>query len=462
MIKNILLIICLLSASQIGYSQKQISLEEGRKMALEYNKRLKIANAIHQKSISNSKLAFTYFLPSIDIAGEYNYYTGMDDISINGFFLPTANSLEEAKAAKYSGQSDVYFPGINLKLDDIKYHTANISLGQAIYMGGKIRNTYKASKTAITISEYNISLNENQVVYKTDTDYWNLVSMNERVKVAERYVSLLTNLVKDLNNAYELEIKTKNELLKAQVQLNNAELNLFKLKNAKVLSRMSLNQTLGIDLNTEIILTDTVIKVDELRVENDFLSKALSERKELKILESQLAIKELELKNIKADYLPKITAGAAYTYSGKIDGLTTDDSNLIAGKISVNMPIFHWKEKKHKVKVKEFENLEAQIELEESKDFIRLEVQQSYFKLQESFKQLELSQKAMEQAQENLDITKTGFYEGLVSTTEYLDAQAFWQNASTELVVSKINCKLANIKYSISMGEDLIENKNNQ
>ena len=59
----------------------------------------------------------------------------------------------------------------------------------------------------------------------------------------------------------------------------------------------------------------------------------------------------------------------------------------------------------------------------------------------------------MNQANENVELTQNSFYEGLANTTELLDAQAFWQNAHSELIDSKINYKLKEVSFQKSIGE---------
>lgn len=435
-----------------GKAQEKLSLRESRALALEYNQKIKIADEMISESKSTMRFAYTHFLPNLSASGSYNYYHDITDLSLPGSFLPTANSLADAEAGNYSGLSDVYFPGFNLEMGNVDYFSANLTLTQPIYMGGKIRTTYEMSKIGSEISVFNKQLQSSDVLMETDQAYWNLVSINEKRILTGKYVKMLSALVQDLQNAFDLEITTKNELLKAQVQLNQAKLNLFRVENLTVLSKMSLCQVIGKDLSAEIIATDTAIVVNQSSIDADYKQKALQQRPELLMLGKQVEISQKQVKNTQADYLPQLGVGASYSYTSKIEELI-GSSKILAVQAKLSVPVFHWQERKHKVASARYRSKQKELEMARTRDLVSLQVQQSYFTLQEAFQQIELAKIAMEQANENVALTKNSYYEGLANTTELLDAQAFWQRAHSELIDSKINYKLREVSFLKAIGE---------
>jgi outer membrane protein TolC len=432
--------------------QEKLSLKESRTLALEYNQKIKIADQIIAENQSNVKFAFTHFLPNLSAGGSYNYYHDIDDISLSGGFLPTANSLAEAQQGTFTGTSDVYMPGLNLEMGNIDYYSANLQVVQPIYMGGKIRTAYSMSKLGSEISIYNKKLQSSDVLLETDQAYWNLVSVKEKVSLTKKYVTMLSTLVQDLQNAFDLEITTKNELLKAQVQLNQARLNLFRIENGYVLSQMALCQVIGRDLMSNVVAIDTTIEVNRSAVQADYMQKALQNRPELLMQAKQVEISKEQVKYERAEYLPQMGVGASYSYNSKINNMI-GSTKMLAVQANVSVPIFHWQERKHKLATARFKSKQIELEMDRTEDLISLEVQQSYFKLQEAFQQIELAKISMDQANENVELTQNSFYEGLANTRELLDAQAFWQKAHSELIDSKINYKLSEIQFMKSTGD---------
>lgn len=434
-----------------GFTQ-ELSLSESRTLALEYNQKIKIADQMIAENESNVRFVFTQFLPNLKASGSYNYYHDIDDINLAGSFLPTANSLTEAQQGIFNGTSDIYFPGFNIEMGNIDFFSASLTLSQPIYLGGKIRSSYQMSKMGKEIAIYNRSLQASDVLFETDQAYWNLVSINEKVNLAGKYVKLLSALVRDLKNAFDLEITTKNELLKAQVQLNQAKLDLFRVQNLQVLSKMSLCQVIGKDLMSEVVATDTIITITRNTIDANYMQKALQQRPELLMLGKQVEISKEQVKNTQADYLPQLGVGASYSNISSIGNLV-GSMRFLAVQANLSVPIFHWQERKHKMASARFKSKQKELEIDRTRDLISLEVQQSYFKIQEAYQQIELAKVSMDQAVENLEITQNSFHEGLANTTELLDAQAFWQGAHSELIDSKINYKLREISFLKSIGE---------
>lgn len=450
--KNILIFLLILQSGFPVIGQEVLSLDESRKLALEYNHRIKIANELISENESNVNFAFAQFFPHISIGGNYNFYHDIDDMKFDGYFLKTANSLKEAEKGIFTGTSDVYFPGMDIKLGDIDYYSGNINFSQPLFHGGKIQTSYKISKLGKDISVFNNHLQKSDVLQETDQAYWHLVSLKEKVKLVSRYVEMLSALVTDLQNTFDLELTTKNELLKAKVQLNQSKLDLFRTKNQEKLSKMSLCQLIGKKLNSNIVLTDTSIVVNNELIENNYLDKALTQRPELLMLEKNVEISRQEKNITKADYLPQIDVTGSYSYiSEMIDMIDSQKILMLQGTIS--MPVFHWRERKHKVSMAKFRLRQKELELDRKKDLVSLEVQQAYFNLQEAYQQIELAKTSMSQANENVNLTKNSFYEGLTNTTELLDAQTFWQQAHSELIDAKINYKLREVSFKKSIGD---------
>lgn len=450
--KNIysLLLCILITAHAIG--QDKLSLKESRDLALEYNQKVKIADEMIKESMANLKFAHTHFLPNFSAGATYNYYHDIDDINMPGSFLSTANSISEAKQGIFSGTSDVYFSGLNLEMGNVDYYSASLNVSQPIYFGGKIRSSYQMSQYGTQISKFNRDLQISDVLLETDQAYWNLVSVKEKVFLADKYVKMLSGLVQDLQNAFDLEITTKNELLKAQVQLNQSKLDLFRIKNAFVLSKMALCQVIGKDLNSNVVATDSTIVIVQNKIDADYMQKALVQRPELLMLDKQVDLSKEQIKVTRADYLPQLGVGASYSYTSKIENLMRS-SKMFAVQGNLSIPVFHWQERKHKVAVDKFRSKQRELELDRTKDLISLEVQQTYFNLQEAFQQIELAKISMSQAKENVELTENSFFEGLANTTELLDAQAFWQSAYSELIDAKINYKLKEVSFQKSIGE---------
>ena len=429
-------IIILLSIIFLGYgvkAQNKITLEECRQQAIEYNKELKKADYQKQEAVANQKTARTAYLPNVSASANIMHMPDMENISSPGGFLPTAESAEAAQNGEFSGVSDVWSPGMSLELGNLSVLYGSVSVTQPIYVGGKIRYANKQADAGVEIFKHAYDLKYSEIIEQTDKVYWNMASISANVKLAEKYIEMLTELEEQMTEMYNLGLTPASEKLKVSVQKNEAELNFIKAQNGLKITKMYMNQLLGQDLNTKIQIADNLIYDVQMYDLTNGVGSALSNRDELKILEKQLEISNYDQKIVLADFLPQVGISASYS-SYYISNLAEDPtlSPMIAGKISI--PIFHWGEGKHKQKAAKLRVMQAETELSNTNELISLEVQQVKIQIEEAYQSIIIAKKNIKESEESLEETKASFEVGLNTTTELLNAQTDWQNANSQLI----------------------------
>lgn len=432
---KIIILLILMFGAQALNAQQMLSIKECRRKAVEHNKELKIAYYQKQEAISNQQSAKTAFLPSLSASAELMYMPGLGDFSSPGAFLNTAASAEAAKNGDFTGLSNVWLPGMNLDLGDLTYITGGFSLTQAVYAGGKIKYLNKQAEAGVDIYTNAHNLKYSEIIEQTDQVYWNVVSIAANVKLAEKYIDMLTELEEQMVDMYNLGLTPASEKLKVSVKKNEADLDLLKANNALKIYKMRLNHLIGQDLSVDFQVANTL----DLNVNLYDLSygerSALSMRNELKILSKQLEISEYEKKIAMADYLPQLGISASYS-TNYIKNIAEDiDFNpTIAGQLTI--PIFQWGQGKHKQKAAKFKIDQSKTELENTNELIKLEVQQAKIQIIESFESILIAKKNINEAEESLSETKISFDVGLNNITDLLNAQAVWQAASAQLINS--------------------------
>ncbi len=416
-------------------AQDVLTIGECREKAIEYNKSLKIARYQEEKAIANQKTARTAYLPKVDAQGSAMYVPGIDEISMPGSFLQTAESAEAAQAGNFSGESNVWNPGLELDLGDITYLSGQLSIELPIYAGGKIRYSNKMADLGVNISKQSYKLKYSEVIEQTDQAYWNVVAMKENVKLASDYVKMLSELQEQMTDMYDLGLVPASEKLKVSVQKNEAELGLIRAKNGLRLTKMALNQIMGFELTREIEVTNSLNHNANLPDFEGGVSSALKNRPELNMLAGKLNLSEYDKKIIMSDYMPQVGVGINHTYS-KINQLVDEGQWNTIAAAQVSIPVFHWKESKHKKKAAEMEIQQAEMELSNTRDLVALEVNQVMIQVEEAWESIQIAKKSIDEANENLEETKLSFELGLNTTTEVLNAQAEWQKAQTNLIAA--------------------------
>ncbi|HCX99240.1 MAG TPA: hypothetical protein DG754_03790, partial [Bacteroidales bacterium] len=284
--RQILLTIFITGFCIQGFGQQTLSLADCKSLALEQNFKIRIAREDIGTSEALSLSARTNFFPNISANGLYNRSnrklsllsgdalvpvvpfssinpeTGQFDPNLdpaNTFvFNPISGGMLHDKDGNPVFQNYTWLPQNQFEIGNKNLFMAGANLTQPIYMGGKIRELYRISKLNNKIAELKLTHEQNELMYSVEENYWRVISVQEKVKMLENYINLLSKLKIDLEGLYNEGIIIKNDILRVDVKTNEAQLNLFKATNGLKLSQMALCQLIGLPFETEILLADSL------------------------------------------------------------------------------------------------------------------------------------------------------------------------------------------------------------
>jgi outer membrane protein TolC len=433
------------------FGQKVMTLEECREQAVAFNKELKNAALQNREAQVNQEVARTAYLPSVGFSSSLMHRPGMDPISIPGHFLQTADSEEDALNGNFSGTSDVWSPGMNIDLGSLTLINSGFEVNQAIYAGGKIRYSNQQADAGVSIADMALNMKYSDVIEQTDQAFWQVATVEENIIIAEEYIKMLTELEDQMTAMYEVGLQPASEKLRVTVQKNEADLNLIKARNGLKVAKMYLNQILGQPLDTEIQISHETSSEVKLFNLEDGLVQASNKRNELKILEKQKEISELDAKITRADYLPTVGVSAQYTsYWVKDLYEEIDFQPMLAAQVSI--PIFQWGQGKKKQRAAQLKVQQAETDLQHTNDLINLEVMQVKVQVEEAYESILLAQKSVDEAGESMEETKASFEVGLNTTTDMLNAQAQWVQAKAQLTQTIANFEVLKTRWQSVTG----------
>lgn len=398
--------------------ERKLSLEEVKSLALENNKKLQKA----QKSLEAAQAASA----SAQAGGKPTV-----DASATGIYLSDPLNM---LLPEYQGS------GV-------------LSVSQVLYAGGKVHNAKKLSVSAVELQAAQKDLTEDEVLLNAETAYWQIVNLKEKNVLANEYVRLLNALHTSLKNSFDAGLIYKNDLLKVEVQRNEAELNLTKAEDGLTMAKLSLAQIIGLD-NINFDIQDDVSITYSLVSEANTLS--VESRPEVKMLGKAVEIQKLQTELLRGDRRPTValSANGIAVFGKQInfeDG--SNDMQFFVGLLSVNVPIFDWGGRKQKVKEQQFKTEAQKLELEETKELLGLEIQNAWLQLNQSAKRIDLTQKSLQQAEENLRLNQDRFEAGTVLGEDVLEAQVLWQQAYSNVIDARAEYKVSEARYKKAIGE---------
>ena len=120
---------------------------------------------------------------------------------------------------------------------------------------------------------------------------------------------------------------------------------------------------------------------------------------------------------------------------------------------SVKIPIFNWGEGRNKVRSARAEEEISHLNLEKSTDLMILEITSTRFNMQDAQTRVKMTNKALEQARENVKISTDQYQVGMENLTTLLEAQAQWQEAWSQWITAKSNLQLSASAYLKAIGQ---------
>ena len=121
----------------------------------------------------------------------------------------------------------------------------------------------------------------------------------------------------------------------------------------------------------------------------------------------------------------------------------------------MKVPIVNFGEGSNKIRSAKAKQTIAQLEQADLSEQMMLEQQQALQALDEAQKELTLTESALSQAEENMRLSRQQYEVGYETLSDYLEAQAMWQQAYAAKVEARCQLVLATYKYKKSRGQIL-------
>ena len=455
--KRTILLLTFVVTVSCMHAQRMLTLEECRNLAIQNNKELQISGEKIKMADNEKKAAFTKYFPQLSANGAYMW--NQKDIN-----LLDMGALSSSLSSSLGGLAQLpmiqhLMSGVNdmQHLDVQNIWVGNVSLVQPVFMGGKIVNYNQITKFAKQLAEAMNNLQLQDLIYKTDETYWQVISLVNKKKLADAYVDLLRKMDSDVTAMIYEGVATEADGLSVKVKLNEAEMAQTKVENGLALTRMLLAQICGLSLEEDLSLADE--KLDNFPVETTQASADLNEafmnRNELRSLDLATKIYKRKERIALAEMLPNVALAANYfvTNPNVFNGFKNDFAGMFNVGVMVKVPLSGWWEGTYRRNSAKAETRIKTLEWQDAREKIELQVNQSVYKVNEAGKKLIASSRNMENAEENLRRANFGFEEGVIPALNLMEAQTAWVSARSSLIDAQIEVKLTKVYLSKALGK---------
>lgn len=335
-----------------------------------------------------------------------------------------------------------------------------VSLQQPLFAGGRLYKGYQMAEEGLKIAEASLKKDEGELVFEVKQAYWGAVKAAKMVEVAHQGVQRMEAYVQDLQNMYDVGMLTKNDLLKAKVQLSNVRLMEVQAQHGRRLAMGALCTLLGLPVDTELEFTEQLELVSPLEVDPEQAREvALRQRPEVQMMEHNRKLGEKAVQMASAGWLPTVAVVLDYGYKRPDREYNPDFYATWTATVAAQMNLFDWGATRYKKEQAERQLRQVEASTRALQDGIALEVTQAVLALNEAKQSLALAEENVAQAEENYKVTLDKFHEGMVTNTEVLDANSLLVKARTDHVSALADYQVALARLDRALGRTSVDGK---
>ncbi len=411
------------------------TLQQLKDSALQNNIAIRHAKHAVDAAQQQRKEAFTKYFPNVSGTGLwFNANKGMAQTELN---IPEQLTPELGMTLAQSLPAEALAAlGTPISVSMLKNGTiAGVTAVQPVFAGGQIINGNKLAKVGEDVSRLQLQLSENEVEKQTEQYYWQLVSLQEKMKTIEAVDTLLADIYKDVDVAVRAGVAMRNDLLQVQLRRNDIESQRVKLQNGIDIVRLLLAHYCGLNSGEFRVLSweSEQVRAQNLETYNEPTSlvinpdydQALHRTAEYQLLNKQVEATKLQHKMEIGKTLPTLGVGAGYNYHNLLD----NNHSFAMVFATVSVPISDWWGGSHAIKRKKIAQQQAEEQLADKSELLKIRMQNAWNNVEESRQQLQIAQRSIEQAEENLRLNRNYYKAGTCKMSDLLEAQSLYQQS---------------------------------
>lgn len=419
-IKTTVALLCLM-ISQAMAQEIQLSLLDAINEGLNNNP--EVLNAKIGKQISRSKLtqSKSQLYPQIEAHSDYFYYHALPKLVIPGEMFGQEGEISAELGTKYDWSSG--------------FRATQILFNQSYFTSLKIARQMQ------DIEQLNVMQKEEVLAFQISQVYYLCQASVKQVKHLSVMMSNMDHLLQLTKLQEQNEVIRKIDHDQILVDRNNLQIEVDNLYQMHDQQLNLLKYLTGINLNTRIVLTDSLSYAS---INDQIVNPVWDDRLEIRSINRQIDLTNLSKKMYKQEYLPSVSGFARYYYqsqSNKLDFFDGGENKFFKVGLfglSLSIPIFDGHEKRAKIQQQDFTLQQLQNSKNHLFSYMEKEFLDAKMQFQNNKRAVLRQEENISIAEKNYRVTLLGYQQNTVSLTDLLRAQ----NSLTEAHLSYENALL--------------------
>jgi outer membrane protein len=413
--------------------------------------RLSLAETIDRARQGSARLAQLLALETAAEAGVRGARAGrLPQVDVSASYTRQSNVPELVLAIP--GLVDrTIFPNIP---DNYRTH-AGLSL--PVYTGSRVESGIAAAAEQRRAAGKDLQAAAGDVVLEASIAYWSLVAARESARVLQESVAAFEAHLKDAKNRLDYGMAARNEVLAVQVERDRSELGRLQAANASEVANANLLRLLGLPPESRVEPTEPMaLPPGPPAATEALLAAATAKRPEILALRSRIAAADANVKIARSAFLPQASISGGFDYANpnpRILPLAPQWNGTWSAGLTLSLTAFDGGRTAAAVAQAQAQAQAARHQLDDLERHIRLEVTTRVLDLATARAAIEVSNRNLEAAKENVRVARDRYEEGVIPSSELLDAETALLHAgldqtttATELQVAVANLDRAVVR----------------
>ena len=328
-----------------------------------------------------------------------------------------------------------------------------VGVTQTLYDQAQIYNMQIAKQNG-TIAELNLQKTKEQLIYDIATVYYGAqVSLTQKQLVADN-LSKIDTLLKVTTIQFENGFAKKIDVDKLVVSQTNLQTELATSEVNYQQQLLLLKYYMGLPLETSISVP--AIAIDEAPGGTLVNTETLNTT-DVNILQAQRALFDLNLRQVRAGYIPTLNANFNFAYQLQQNNfrIFSNDANWFPNSyvgITLNVPIFDGLSKYARTSQIELQIKQSELDEQYLTESLKMQRSNAQNKLTINIGTLENQQRNIQLAEEVFETTKAQYIGGIASMTDLVNAESSLKEAQSNYLNALVQVKLAELELIRSTG----------
>jgi len=380
-------------------------------------------------------------------------------VSSRSAYLPNV-----ALSARYQRQElvpvfDVAIPGAppeRVQIGTLDNYSAALNITQPIYAGGAITAQVQLARLSALLADQTVRAATQDVVYATETAYYNLLLSQHLVDISTEEVRAATAHLDDVEKKRAGGIASDFDVLRAQVELSNSEANLIQSKNAINLARAQLIKSMGVSQDSDFALSDEFVFAPAQVSMEEAVKTAFTNRPDLYSKEYQIRQQREQLRLARSRYLPNVSLYFTDTWSNpsptNFGSSTSEWGRIWQGGLQGAWPIFDGFQREGNIMQQKARLKQAQINLVDTEETAVFELTQAMLSMENAQEFVQSQELNVTRAREGLRLADVGYQQGVNTQVEVIDAQSALTTARVNYLRAIYQHVVAKLAVDRAMG----------